>query len=212
MNKRLAAEILDRLDEHYPAVECPLKYNTVFQLLVAVILSARCRDERVNEVTGRLFENYGTPEAVLELGKEGLISYIRPCGLYVNKAENILSTCRDLLDRFGGEVPGDVQSLRSLAGVGRKTANVVYSQGFGGSAIAVDTHVFRLAGRLGFCETQSVLETEKQLMKYIDQSRWSKAHLLLITHGKRVCYPHKPDCANCFLQDVCKYYAKHENL
>ena len=205
MNKQKAAQITQKLGEIYPDAKPALHFNNNFELLVAVNLSAQCTDERVNKVTAELFKEYGTPEKMLTLTVEQLGEKIYSCGLYRSKAEHILSTCRDLVDRFGGKVPTTIEDLRTLAGVGRKTANVVYSVGCGGDAIAVDTHVFRVANRIGLAHAKNVLNTEKQLMENIDKSLWSRAHHYLIYHGRRVCKAQKPLCDECAVSDLCEY-------
>lgn len=181
-----------------------LKFDTPYQLLIAVILSAQCTDERVNKVTAVLFREHGTPETMLALTSEELMKYIFSCGLYKTKAEHILSATKDIIGKFGGEVPSDLESLRSLAGVGRKTANVVYSVAFGGNAIAVDTHVFRVSNRIGLANAKDVLNTEKQLMAIIREEDWRRAHHYLIYLGRSYCKAGKPDCANCPISDKCE--------
>jgi len=174
-------------------------------LLVAVVLSAQCTDERVNKVTAVLFEKYNTPETMLTLSQKELEKYIFSCGFYRMKAEHILSASKDILEKFDGEVPNTIESLMSLAGVGKKTANVVYSVAFGGDAIAVDTHVFRVSNRLGLAKGSTPLEVEAGLCKAIPKSDWSKAHHWLIYHGRRVCHSQKPSCESCTLRSVCDY-------
>lgn len=210
MNKQKAALIIQRLSEEYPDARPALEFGNNFELLIAVMLSAQCTDERVNKVTRELFKDYNTPEKFLTLTVEELASKIFSCGLYRSKAEHILSTCRALVDRFGGEVPSEIEDLRTLDGVGRKTANVVYSVGMGGDAIAVDTHVFRVSNRIGLAKASNVLATEKQLMARIDKSLWSRSHHYLIYHGRRVCKAQRPACKTCVLRDLCEY--KDKNL
>ena len=204
-DKKIVLEELARL---YPDAKPALRYTTPYELLVAVILSAQCTDERVNIVTEKLFQKYSTPETMVTLSQKELESYIFSCGFYRMKAEHILSASRDILDKFGGQVPDTVEKLMTLAGVGKKTANVVYSVAFGGDAIAVDTHVFRVSNRLGLAKGKDPLEVEKGLCKAIPKEDWSKAHHWLIYHGRRVCHSQKPDCENCTLKNVCDYYKK----
>nr|MBO4518339.1 endonuclease III [Clostridia bacterium] len=185
-----------------------LKFGTPYQLLVAVILSAQCTDERVNKVTEVLFKKYDTPEKMLTLSQTELEKYIFSCGFYRAKAEHILSTSRDITDKFGGRVPDNLEDLQSLAGVGRKTANVVYSVAFHGNAIAVDTHVFRVSNRLGLANAKDVLNTEKQLMAIIDEKDWSRAHHYLIYLGRSFCKSQKPDCVNCPVSGLCEKHFK----
>ena len=204
MDKR--QEILCELAALYPDARPALKYRSPYELLVAVILSAQCTDERVNKVTEVLFKEYSTPAAMLKLTQEELEKYIYSCGFYRNKAAHILSASRDIVEKFGGEVPNDFDKLRSLAGVGQKTANVVWSVAFGGDAIAVDTHVFRVSNRLGLACADTPIKVENQLKQAIPKEDWSKAHHWLIYHGRRVCHSQRPDCANCTLKDYCKHY------
>lgn len=192
----------------YPDARPALKFSTPYELLVAVILSAQCTDERVNKVTAELFKEHSTPEKMLSLTQEELERYIFSCGFYRNKAAHILSASRDIVEKFGGKVPENYDDLRTLAGVGQKTANVVWSVAFGGDAIAVDTHVFRVSNRLGLAHAANPFKTEEQLKEAIPKNDWSKAHHWLIYHGRRVCKSQKPDCPNCTLKEFCEYYNK----
>lgn len=196
---------IQTLGELYPDAKPALCYSTPYELLVAVVLSAQCTDERVNKVTKVLFEKYNTPEKMVTLSQAELERYIFSCGFYRMKAEHILSASKDILEKFGGEVPSTVEELKSLAGVGQKTANVVYSVAFGGEAIAVDTHVFRVSNRLGLAKGDTPEKVEKGLNKAIPKELWAKAHHYLIYHGRRVCHSRKPNCETCALQDVCDY-------
>ena len=180
-----------------------LNFSSPYELLIAVILSAQCTDERVNRVTEKLFKRCNTPSGVLSLSQEELEGYIFSCGLYKSKASHILSASRDILEKFNGQVPDNLNDLRSLAGVGRKTANVVYSVAFKGDAIAVDTHVFRVSNRIGLAKAKNVLNTEKQLMENIDKKDWSRAHHYLIYLGRSYCKASKPDCENCPIKEIC---------
>ncbi len=198
--------VLDELANLYPQAEPALKFKTPYELLVAVVLSAQCTDERVNKVTAVLFQNYDTPQKMLTLSQEELEKYIFSCGFYRNKAAHILSASRDIIEKFGGVVPSTLEDLRTLAGVGRKTANVVYAVGFGGDAIAVDTHVFRVSNRLGLAEGKTPDKVEDGLCAVIPKDTWSKAHHYLIYHGRRICHSQKPDCENCTLKNLCKSY------
>ena len=202
MNKITAKKIVDKLSGVFsdkPALE----FSTPYELLIAVILSAQCTDERVNKITRKLFENYNTPEKMVALSNSELEKYIFSCGLYKSKAEHILSASRDILEKFDGQVPNDLESLRTLAGVGRKTANVVYSVAFKGDAIAVDTHVFRVSNRIGLANAKNVLQTERALMNILNKSDWSRAHHYLIYLGRSFCKASKPDCANCPINEFC---------
>ncbi|MBE5740263.1 MAG: endonuclease III [Clostridiales bacterium] len=204
-DKKLALAELERL---YPDAKPALHYTTPYELLVAVVLSAQCTDERVNKVTEVLFQEYSTPEKMLTLTQKQLEKYIFSCGFYRMKAEHILSASKDILEKFGGEVPNTVEALMSLAGVGKKTANVVYSVAFGGAAIAVDTHVFRVSNRLGLAKGTTPEKVEEGLCKAIPKSDWAKAHHWLIYHGRRVCHSQRPSCAECTLAHLCDFYKK----
>ncbi|MBR2969006.1 MAG: endonuclease III [Clostridia bacterium] len=208
MNKKKAAQIVQKLASEYPDARPALEFENNFQLLIAVMLSAQCTDERVNKVTRVLFKEYDTPDKFLTLTADELGKKIFSCGLYRSKAEHILSTCKDLVEKYGGEVPCTIEELRTLAGVGRKTANVVYSVGCGGDAIAVDTHVFRVSNRIGLAKAKNVLATEKQLMEIIEKPLWSASHHYLIFHGRRVCKAQRPACETCVLRDLCEYIDK----
>ncbi|MBQ7369470.1 MAG: endonuclease III [Clostridia bacterium] len=210
MNTKAKTATLAELKNLYPDAKPALKYSTPYELLVAVVLSAQCTDERVNKVTAVLFEKYSTPEAMLTLTQKELESYIFSCGFYRMKAEHILSASKDIVERFAGQVPNTIEALMTLAGVGKKTANVVYSVAFGGDAIAVDTHVFRVSNRLGLAKGKTPEEVEKGLNKAIPKSDWSKAHHWLIYHGRKVCHSQRPNCGSCTLNVFCDFY-KHNN-
>ena len=202
-------KILDELAKLYPNAQPALKFNSPYELLVAVILSAQCTDERVNKVTEKLFEKHNTPESMLKLTQQELEGYIYSCGFYHNKAAHILLASRDIIEKFGGEVPNTLEELKTLAGVGQKTANVVYAVAFGGDAIAVDTHVFRVSKRLGLASANTPEKVEAELNLAIPKSEWSKAHHYLIYHGRRVCHSQRPDCENCTLKELCQNYKEH---
>jgi endonuclease-3 len=196
---KLIVDILSGVFTDKPA----LNFSTPYELLIAVILSAQCTDQRVNVITKELFKEYNTPEKMLTLSQEKLEKYIFSCGLYKSKAEHILSASKDILQKFNGQVPNNLDDLRSLAGVGRKTANVVYSVAFKGDAIAVDTHVFRVSNRIGLVNEKTVLGTEKGLMKILDKNDWSRSHHYLIYLGRSFCKAGKPDCENCPIKEHC---------
>lgn len=204
----VAEKILDRLLVIHPEPVCELNFSTPFELLVAVILSAQCTDKRVNEVTKTLFAKYNTPEDFANIDREELEKLIYSCGFYKNKAANIISAATDVITRFGGQVPSRVDQLVTLAGVGRKTANVVYAVAFGGQAMAVDTHVLRLANRIGFVKTDRPEVAEKALTDAIPERRWTEAHHLLIHHGRYVCKARNPECDKCTICEYCDYYAQ----
>ena len=203
--KKRAIEILAKT---YPNAKPALHYTTPYELLVAVVLSAQCTDERVNKVTAELFPFYSTPQKMVTLSQEELEKKIFSCGFYRMKAKHILSASHDILERFSGEVPQTVEELKSLAGVGQKTANVVYSVAFGGEAIAVDTHVFRVSNRLGLAKGDTPEKVEKGLNKAIEKSLWGQAHHWLIWHGRKVCSSRKPNCENCPLSNLCDYFTQ----
>ena len=206
MKKSAKQSALAELEKLYKGAKPALKFTTPYELLVAVILSAQCTDARVNIVTEKLFANYSTPKAMCTLTQEELEKYIFSCGFYRMKAEHILSASKDILEKFDGEVPKTVEQLQTLAGVGKKTANVVYSVAFGGDAIAVDTHVFRVSNRLGLAKGKTPEKVEEGLQKAIPKKDWSKAHHWLIYHGRLVCHSQKPDCMQCTLKEYCDFY------
>ena len=207
ISKKTAKQIVEILSGQFTDKPA-LRFNTPYQLLVAVILSAQCTDERVNKVTEKLFAVCDAPQKLIALSQEELEKYIFSCGLYKSKANHILSATKDILEKFDGQVPSDLESLRTLAGVGRKTANVVYSVAFKGDAIAVDTHVFRVANRIGLVKADNVLKTEKGLMEILDKKDWSRAHHYLIYLGRSFCKAGKPDCENCPINETCKKHVK----
>lgn len=199
-------DLLDRLASVHPQAECELNFNSTFELLVAVILSAQCTDKRVNEVTKVLFAKYNKPQDFADIKQEELERLIYSCGFYRSKAAHIISCARDIEERFNGQVPEDFESLLSLAGVGRKTANVVSAVAFGKQAMAVDTHVLRLANRIGFIKSDKPEQVEKKLTEIIPHERLSQAHHLLIHHGRYICTARKPDCTQCPITQYCKFY------
>lgn len=203
MEKRID-EIIRLLGTIYPNPKCELDFLSPYELLVATILSAQCTDKRVNLVTKKLFLIANTPEKMVGLGESELAKQIYSCGFYRNKAANIIAASHEILTKFKGNVPQTVEELSSLPGVGRKTANVVFSNAFGGQAIAVDTHVFRVSNRLGLANAKNVLETEKQLMRAIDKPLWSKTHHLLVLHGRYTCKSQKPNCMDCVVNHLCE--------
>ena len=200
-----AAEVLDILAHMYPDARCALNFSTPFELLVATVLSAQCTDKRVNEVTARLFPRWNTPEDFASLDENELAEAIRDCGLYRTKSRNLIALSRRLLEEHGGQVPADREALERLPGVGRKTANVVLSNAFGQPAIAVDTHVFRVANRLGLVRAKTPWEAEQQLMETIPKELWSQAHHWLIHHGRALCHARRPRCGECPLLALCPY-------
>lgn len=206
MTAKTNEAILEILEEHYAETTTALDYGTLFQLLVSTILSAQATDVQVNKVTRDLFKRYPAPQSFLKLSVEELEDRIKSIGLYRNKARSILAACKMIVDEFEGKVPNTRETLMKLPGVGRKTANVVLSVGFNQNAFAVDTHVFRVANRLGLTKARNPYETEMQLMKVVPEKKWKKAHHWLIWHGRRICKAPKPQCEICPLNDHCRYY------
>ena len=208
MNAAKRAEIFNRLRDANPAPTTELQYASTFQLLIAVILSAQATDKSVNAATRSLFADAPTPQAVLALGEDGLIEYINRIGLYRNKAKNVIATCAQLIEKHGGEVPHDREALEALPGVGRKTANVVLNTAFGEPTIAVDTHIFRVANRIGLARGKTPLAVEVGLLKVVPDEFKQDAHHWLILHGRYVCKARKPDCPQCVIRSLCRFKGK----
>ena len=208
MNAARREEIFRRLQAANPAPVTELAYSSPYELLVAVVLSAQATDRGVNQATARLFPVASTPAAMVALGVEGVEQHIRTIGLYRNKAKNVVELSRLLLERHGGEVPRDRESLEALPGVGRKTANVVLNTAFGEPTIAVDTHIFRVANRLGLAPGKDVLAVERRLLKVVPAAYRLNAHHWLILHGRYTCKARRPDCPACDLRDLCEYRDK----
>ena len=204
MDRKKVIAILDGLEEMYPEAKCALDHQDVFQLIVAVALSAQTTDKSVNQVTPALFEAYPDAEALAAAEPEDVEPYIRRIGLYKNKAKNIVAMARKSCEEFDGSVPQDRKKLESLPGVGRKTANVVLADGFGEQHIAVDTHVFRVSNRIGIVHEKDVLKTELGLMDQIPEDRWTRTHHCIIFHGRRCCTARKPDCEHCGIAELCE--------
>ena len=202
-------EFFERLKAVTPEPKTELNYDSPFELLVAVILSAQATDVGVNKATARLFPAANTPRAILDLGEDGLKHYIRTIGLFNAKAENIIKTCRILLERYGGEVPRDREALEALPGVGRKTANVVLNTAFGEPTIAVDTHIFRVSNRTGLAPGKTPLQVEKRLLKVVPKAFLKDAHHWLILHGRYTCKARKPNCRECIVRDLCTFRDKN---
>ncbi|MDD5388395.1 MAG: endonuclease III [Gallionellaceae bacterium] len=208
MNATQRRAIFERLRAANPHPTTELHYRTPFELLVAVMLSAQATDVSVNLATATLFAVANTPEKMLSLGEDGVISHIRRIGLFKTKAKNVIATCQILLDKHGGEVPKDRESLEALPGVGRKTANVVLNTAFGEPTIAVDTHIFRVANRIGLAPGKTVLEVEQKLLRHIPAEFRHDAHHWLILHGRYVCKARKPACGDCLIRDLCDFKEK----
>lgn len=199
-------KIIELLKKEYPDPKCELNYNSPFELLVAVVLSAQCTDKRVNQVTEQLFKTHNTPLAIASMDIGDLENAIKSCGFYHNKAKALKSLSEDIVVRFGGEFPKTKEELKTLAGVGEKTANVVVSLIYNEPAIAVDTHVFRVSNRLGLAKAPNPEKTQKQLEEVIDKDYWSKAHYALVLHGRYTCKAINPKCATCKFTEVCDFY------
>ncbi|NBI64087.1 endonuclease III [Clostridiales bacterium] len=197
-------EILDKLELQYPDADCALDHNSVFQLLVSVVLSAQTTDKSVNVVTKDLFAAYPDADSLAQARQEDVEPIIRRIGMYKTKSKNILALAKQLVEQHDGQVPEDYDALIQLPGVGRKTANVVLAVGFGHQRIAVDTHVFRVSNRIGLVEEKDVLKTELALMKTLPEERWSRSHHSLIFLGRYCCHARKPDCDNCVIGYICE--------
>jgi endonuclease-3 len=210
MNSKKIREIFLRFRKANPHPATELDYHNHFELLIAVILSARATDKSVNKATRALFKIANTPEKMLNLGVQKLRDYIKTIGLYATKAKNIIATCGLLIENFKSTVPHDREALESLPGVGRKTANVILNTAFGEPTIAVDTHIFRVANRIGLAKGKTPLAVEQQLQKNIPDEFKQDAHHWLILHGRYVCIARKPRCSQCIIEDLCEY--KHKNL
>lgn len=195
--------IVEELSRLYPDAKCELDFTSPFQLLIATILSAQCTDERVNKVTPTLFEKYNAPFDLLKVAPESLEADIVSCGLFRNKAKNILAACRMMCEHYGGVVPPSLEELAKLPGVGRKTASVVAYNAFGIPAMAVDTHVFRVSRRLGLAAGRTPEKVEQELCSLLPKNLWGHTHHLLIWHGRRVCYARKPECSGCTISVYC---------
>lgn len=194
------------LKKEFPDARCELEFHSPFELLIATILSAQCTDKKVNIVTASLFAEANTPDAIIALGQIELENKIHSLGLFHNKAKNIIATCRVLVKDFQGQVPEELELLRQLPGVGRKTANVVVSNAFGIPALAVDTHVFRVAHRLGLAHGKTPEKVEEELMQIFSRENWSLVHHLLIFQGRRICLARKPHCEECPVARQCMTY------
>lgn len=205
MNNATCHTLFARLDHAIPHATTELQFNSSFELLIAVVLSAQATDKSVNQATASLFTVANTPQGMLDLGVDGLKSYIKRIGLYNSKASHIIALCERLLTTFDGEVPGTREQLQSLPGVGRKTANVILNTAFNQATIAVDTHIFRLANRIGLAPGKTVLQVELALEKVVPDCYKIKAHHLLILHGRYTCTARKPKCASCAIADLCEF-------
>jgi endonuclease-3 len=208
MKKSIINEIFTRFSINRPNPKIELEYTSPFTLLVAVVLSAQSTDKGVNRITPRLFEVANTPEKMVELGEENLKSIIKTIGLYNAKAKNIVALSKELVEKYNSEVPSEFEELIKLPGVGRKSAKVMLHSIWGKPVMAVDTHVFRVANRIGLCKATNVLQTEIQLEKNIPLNWLKRAHHWLVLHGRYCCKARKPECAKCLISDLCKYKNK----
>lgn len=209
MNKKQRHEVFTRFRQQNPHPTTELQFNSPFELLIAVILSAQATDVSVNKATAKLFPIANIPQAFVELGVEQLKEYIKTIGLYNSKAQNIIKTCDLLLAKYQGQVPNSREALESLPGVGRKTANVVLNTAFGQPTIAVDTHIFRVANRTGLAKGKTPLAVELALLKNIEPEFLQDAHHWLILHGRYVCTARKPHCSSCLINDLCEFKEKN---
>ncbi|WED20910.1 endonuclease III [Vibrio sp. JC009] len=208
MNKDKRLEILKRLRDENPNPQTELNWNTPFELLIAVLLSAQATDVSVNKATDKLYPVANTPEGLLELGVDGVKEYIKTIGLFNSKAENVIKTCRILIDKHNSEVPENREALEALPGVGRKTANVVLNTAFGWPTIAVDTHIFRVSNRTKFAMGKDVDAVEQKLLKVVPKEFKLDVHHWLILHGRYTCIARKPRCGSCLIEDLCEFKDK----
>lgn len=208
MNKEKRIQILQRLRDDNPHPQTELNWNTPFELLIAVLLSAQATDVSVNKATDKLYPVASTPQAMFDLGVDGVKEYIKTIGLFNSKAENVIKTCRILLDQHNGEVPENREALEALPGVGRKTANVVLNTAFGWPTIAVDTHIFRVSNRTKFAMGKNVDQVEEKLLKVVPKEFKLDVHHWLILHGRYTCLARKPRCGSCLIEDLCEYKEK----
>ena len=211
MNKQKRHEIFSRFRANNLKPDTELNYQSTFELLISVLLSAQATDVSVNKATAKLYPVANTPEKILALGEDGLKQYIKTIGLFNSKAKNTIETCRILVEQHNSQVPEDRAALEALPGVGRKTANVILNTAFGHPTIAVDTHIFRVSNRTGIAPGKNVLEVEKKLLKFVDDEFKVDAHHWLILHGRYTCIARKPRCGSCIIEDLCEYKKKTED-
>ncbi len=208
---KYVTHVYNKLRKLIPNAKSELKYNTPFELLVAVILSAQCTDKRVNQVTEHLFKVANTPEQFASMGIGELEPLIHSCGFYHNKAKNIINCSKQIVEQYGGQVPDNYDDLVSLSGVGSKTANVMLAVGFGKPGLAVDTHVYRVSNRLGLSNAPTPIAVERQLKQLFDTDKWSEVHHLLLLFGRYYCTSRSPKCEGCYFRDKCTYFNKKGN-
>src|SRR5690554_2988951 len=210
MNKAIRTEIFQRFQRENPKPETELEFSNEFELLIAVLLSAQATDVGVNKATRKLFAVANTPEAIYALGEEGLKEYIKTIGLFKSKAENVIKTCKILIEHHDSQVPDNREALEALPGVGRKTANVVLNTAFRQPAMAVETHIFRVSNRTGIAPGKNVVEVEKRLMRLVPREFLMDAHHWLILHGRYTCTARKPKCGACLIEDLCEFKQKRD--
>lgn len=207
MNKKQAVEIFELLKKQYPDAKCSLDFNTPFEMMVAVMLSAQCTDERVNKVTAEFFPKYNTPKAFADMPLEDIENLIHSCGFYKNKAKNLKLASQKILTEFNGKVPQTMEELMSIPGVGRKSANVIMLEAFNNpQGIAVDTHAKRISNRIGFSSAKEPQKIEQDLLKLFPKKYYYAANHILIWHGRNTCKSQKPNCENCCIKHLCKSY------
>jgi len=209
MNREKRQQIFSRLREHTTEPRSDLKFESDFELLISVLLSAQATDISVNKATARLYPVANTPEKMLTLGEDGVREHIKTIGLFNAKAKNVIATCKILIEQHGSQVPDDQAALEALAGVGRKTANVIMNIAFGHPTIAVDTHIFRVSNRTGIAPGKDVLAVEKRLLKFVPDEFKLHAHHWLILHGRYTCIARKPRCGSCIIEDLCEFKQKN---
>lgn len=209
MNKKEAVEIIKKLKEYYPDATCSLDFKTPFEMVISVMLSAQCTDERVNKTTPSLFEKYSTPQSICDMELEELERIIHPCGFYKNKAKNIKAMAKEILEKYNGKVPETMEELITLPGVGRKSANVVMLEAFNNpQGIAIDTHAKRIANRVGLSKNTVPEKVEQDILKLIPKEYYKDVNHLFVWHGRKICNARKPKCNECPIKKYCRYYLK----
>ena len=209
MNKKEAVEIIKKLKEYYPDATCSLDFKTPFEMVISVMLSAQCTDERVNKTTPSLFEKYSTPQSICDIDIQELERIIYPCGFYKNKAKNIKAMAKEILDKYNGKVPETMEELITLPGVGRKSANVVMLEAFNNpQGIAIDTHAKRIANRVGLSKNTVPEKVEQDILKLIPKEYYKDVNHLFVWHGRKICNARKPKCNECPIKKYCRYYLK----
>ena len=205
INKKNIIEIIEKLKEYYPDANCSLDFKTPFELVIAVMLSAQCTDERVNKITPKLFEEYSTPEAICKMDLEVLENIIYPCGFYKNKAKNIKKMAEEIIEKYNGNVPKTMEELTNLPGVGRKSANVIMLEAFNNpQGIAIDTHAKRIANRVGLSNNKIPEKIERDILSLIPKEYYKDVNHLLVWHGRKICDSRKPKCEECPIKELCK--------